>query len=86
MKYFFECALTALVGFVVAILTFLFSRDTGLVAGACFAGACSGIGICVSYTLGGMMIDEDGFDGKRFSLMLAAGIVAGIVGGLIMLT
>ena len=86
MKYFFECALTALVGFVVAILTFLFSRDAGLVAGACFAGACSGIGICISYTLGGMMIEEDGFDGKRFTFMLLAGIVTGIIGGLVMLT
>lgn len=86
MKYFFNCAIIALVAFVIAILTFLFAKDGGLVGGAIFAGSFSGACIAISYALGGMMQESEGFKGKQFGLMLLCGVVAGIIGGLIMLT
>lgn len=85
MKYFFNCALTALVAFVIAILTYLFGKE-GVAGGSMFAGAAAGASVAIAYALGGMMQDSNGFKGKQFGLMLLCGVVAGIVGGLIMLT
>ena len=86
MKYFFNCALTALTAFVVAILTFLFAKDGGMIAAAIFSGVASGAAVAISYALGGMMGEGNSFQGKKFALMLVCGIVAGILGGLVMLT
>lgn len=86
MKYIFNCALTALAAFAIAILTFLFVKDGGLIGGSIFAGVCSGASIAISYALGGMMSDNNGFKGKELALMLICGIVAGVIGGLIMLS
>lgn len=87
MKHFFEIALTALVAVIAAVLGFLFSRDS-LIIGACFTGVACGLCIACSYTLGGMMLnDENGeFNGKRLLWMSIGGIVAGVLGGLMMLT
>lgn len=86
MKHFFEIALTALIAVFAAILGYLFSRDN-LVVGACFTGIVSGLCIACSYTLGGMTLyeEEGAFCGKRLLWMAVAAVVAGVLGGLVML-
>lgn len=76
-----------MVAVIAAVLGYLFSRDN-LVVGACFTGIACSLCVAVAYTLGGMMLnDENGaFNGKRLLWVLIGGIVAGIIGGLMMLT
>ena len=84
MKYFFNCALTALVSVIIAVIIFLIGRDS-VAGGACTAGAMAGVAVACAYNLGGMSLQGEPFSAKRLLLMAVSGIVCGILGGLMML-
>ena len=83
-NYLFNILISAVVCFVLAILTFLVGRDGGVQAAAVFAGVFYGIVSAAAYCFGGMMsLGDSAFDGKRLVAMLISGIVGGLLGGVL---
>lgn len=78
---------TALVAVIAGALVFLIGNEAGsYVAAACTGGVFTGAGCASSYILGGMTSEDEGkWNAKRFTYMMVAGILGGLLGGLMFL-
>ena len=82
MKYGLNFLMTALVTFIIAVLSFLIGNECGVpsVPTAIASGMLSGVALPLGYNFGSMMAGEP-FDWKKLVIMLVAGVGAGLFGG-----
>ena len=84
-KYGLNLFLTALVSFLIAVISFLVGNEWEVpsIPTAATGGFLGGVAIALSYAFGKLM-GGDTFDSKEFVIMLLSGSIFGILGGLAM--